>query len=70
MPFGLVSAPSTFQHTINKILRHVLYKHTRVYLDDVIVTSDSFEKHLVNLSETLDLLITVSKEVFICKGGN
>ena len=56
MAFGLVSAPSTFQLTINKILGPVLHKHTRVYLDDVIIRSNSFEEHLRNLDETLSLL--------------
>ena len=55
MPFGLVSASSIFQHIIHKILRPALHKDTEVYLDNVIVTKDSFEEYLVILSETLDL---------------
>jgi len=56
LPFGLATAPSTFQRTINMVLSAVLGRHTVAYLDDVVVHSSSFEEHLEHLTETLHLL--------------
>jgi len=56
MPFGLATAPSTFQRAINAILSPALGKHALAYLDDVVVYSRSFEDHLDHLDEVLDLL--------------
>ncbi|XP_037773928.1 uncharacterized protein LOC119570135 [Penaeus monodon] len=56
LPFGLVTAPPTFQRAINFILSPVLGKHTVAYLDDIVVHSATFEEHLVHLEETLQLL--------------
>lgn len=56
LPFGLATAPTTFQRTMNMILGSVLGKHTIAYLDDVVVYSQSFEDHMRNLCETLTLL--------------
>lgn len=56
MPFGLATAPSTFQRAINAVLSPVLGKHALAYLDDVVIYSSSFEEHLDHLDETLRLL--------------
>ena len=56
MPFGLRTAPSTFQRMVNLVLASVLGKHSLAYLDDIIIFSKTFEDHLVHLSETLSLL--------------
>ncbi|XP_042882480.1 uncharacterized protein LOC122259651 [Penaeus japonicus] len=56
LPFGLATAPSTFQRAINTVLAPVLGRHVLAYLDDVVVYSRSFEEHLEHLEETLDLL--------------
>ena len=56
MPFGLCTAPTTFQRTMNLVLSKVLGKHTLAYLDDVVVASTTFESHMQDLAETLHLL--------------
>ena len=56
LPFGLATAPTTFQRTMNLILTSVLGRHTLAYLDDVIVYSPNFDEHLSHLDETLSLL--------------
>ncbi len=56
MPFGLKTAPSTFQRAINFILSPVLGKHSLAYLDDVVIYSSTFSDHITHLSETLSLL--------------
>ena len=56
MPYGLRTAPQTFQKTINLVLSSVLGRHTAAYLDDVVIFSPNMEEHLVHLKETLNLL--------------
>ncbi|XP_037773064.1 uncharacterized protein LOC119568596 [Penaeus monodon] len=56
LPFGLSTAPTTFQRTMNVVLSSVLGRHTLAYLDDVIIYSHSFDQHLQHLDETLQLL--------------
>ena len=52
MPFGLHSAPATFQRMINHVLRDC-WSFARAYLDDIIVFSRSWEEHLVHLHQVL-----------------
>ena len=42
MPFGLKNAPSEFQHIMNDIFNNYT-KFTIVYIDDVLVYSNSIE---------------------------
>ena len=56
MAFGLCNAPATFQRLMNYILRDVLGKKALVYLDDVIIFSDTFEEHLADIRIVFDLI--------------
>lgn len=56
MPFGLTNAPSTFQRAMNNILKPILYGFALVYLDDIIVFSNSIENHLSHLECVFNLL--------------
>ncbi|KZS03345.1 Uncharacterized protein APZ42_033952 [Daphnia magna] len=56
MPFGLTNAPSTFQRAMNNILKTVLQKFTLVYLDDIIVFSNSITDHVTHLEAVFGLL--------------
>ena len=44
MPFGLKNAASMFQRLMNHITHHI--KGCVVYLDDVVIYSESWEEHL------------------------
>ena len=54
MPFGLASAPATFQRLMEKVLANEQYKTCLVYLDDVITYSTTFEQGLERLQTVLD----------------
>ena len=53
MPFGLCNAPATFQRLMQIILTGLEGKSCFVYLDDILVVSNTFEDHLSHLSEVL-----------------
>lgn len=56
LPFGLTSAPATFQRAIDMLLAGLKWKTVLVYLDDVILFSRKAEEHLGHLEEVLSLL--------------
>lgn len=64
MPFGLHNAPATWQRLIDKILGHDLEPFLFVYLDDIILVTQTFEEHVKILDEVFRRLreanITVS----------
>lgn len=66
MPFGLTNAPATWQRLIDQILGPALEPSVFVYLDDIVVVTSTFEKHIEVLSTVFDRLIkaglTVNKE--------
>ena len=49
MPFGLTNAPATFQHLMENCLGKVHLSWCIIYLDDIIVFSDSPSEHLHRL---------------------
>jgi len=67
LPFGLATAPSTFQRTMNVLLTSVLGRHTLCYLDDIVIYSSEFEQHLQDLEETLQLLKTAGLKLNMAK---
>ena len=46
MPYGLCNAPAMFQHLMQNCLSELNLSFTMVYLDDVIVYSETLEDHL------------------------
>lgn len=56
LPFGLCNAPATFQRVMNSILSNKVRKFALVYLDDIIVFSNSLEQHVEHLDEVFKLL--------------
>ena len=55
MPFGLHSAPTTFQRMINHMLRDC-WSFARAYIDDIVVFSSSWEEHLTHIHKVLSCL--------------
>ena len=45
MPFGLCNAPGTFQHFVNDQFREYLDEFLVIYLDDLLIYSDTLEEH-------------------------
>ena len=56
MPFGLSNAPGTFERLMETVLRGMQWERAVLYLDDIIVFSDSVEEHLKRLEEILQRL--------------
>jgi len=51
MPFGLCNAPATFQRLMQVVLAGLDWKSCFVYLDDILIASQTFEEHLKHLRE-------------------
>jgi len=53
LPFGLMNAPVAFMSRMSKILS---FNYTLVYIDDIIIFSESFEEHLIHLTKVMEVL--------------
>jgi Reverse transcriptase (RNA-dependent DNA polymerase) len=51
MPFGLSTAPATFQRMMNSILFDLLDHGVLVYLNDVLLYSKTVEEHVILLDK-------------------
>ena len=56
MPFGLTNAPATFQGYINRALSGIVDIFCVVYLDDILIFSNSPEEHWRHVREVLERL--------------
>src|ERR1700755_2647256 len=54
MPFGVKNGPATFQRGMRFALAHIPWNECMVYLDDVLIISETFEKHLEILERVLE----------------
>lgn len=70
MPFGLCNAPQTLCRLMHKVIPHSLHDRIFVYLDDLLITSATFQEHLSLLREvaarlaSANLTINVDKSKF------
>ena len=58
MPFGLTNSPATYQRIMQNILGELNMTICLIYLDDLIIFSDSFEQHI----ERLDIILNRLQE--------
>ncbi|KAH9272159.1 hypothetical protein BASA83_005497 [Batrachochytrium salamandrivorans] len=56
MPFGLANAPAQFQRMMNALFRDVVGKHVLVYLDDIVIYSDTMDEHVKQVQSVLGVL--------------
>lgn len=70
MPFGLKTAPATFQRAMDNVLRGLRGLqgiHCLVYLDDIIIYSTSLQEHIVKLRKIFDRLRQTNLKVTLDK---
>ena len=56
MPFGWRNGPPIFQRVMQEILAPYLWMFTLVYIDDIVVYSNSFEEHLEHVDAVLSTI--------------
>lgn len=56
MPFGLCTAPSSFQVTMNETFRSYLCKFVIVFFNNILIYSKTLEDHLPHLDQTFQVL--------------
>ena len=67
MPFGLTNSPAIFQHLMDCLLAGLTWEICLVYLDDIIIFSDTIEKHLERLSLVLQRIINAGMKLNLDK---
>ena len=55
-PMGLSTSPATFQRLMNNIFSELMGRGVLVYLDDIIIYTESFDQHLKLLEQVFHLL--------------
>ena len=56
MPFGLTNAPTTFCTLMNKIFHPYLDKFVVLYLDDIVIYSNTLKEHVKHLRKVFKIL--------------
>ena len=56
LPMGLCNSPAIFMGLMNSIFRQLLRKSVLVFLDDIVVYSDTLEEHECHLREVFQIL--------------
>jgi len=56
MSSNLKNAGATYQRLMDKIFRGLISRCVKVYVDDIVVKSDSFDQHVEDLKEVFKAL--------------
>lgn len=56
MPFGLHSAPATFQRLLDRVIGPELEPNAFAYLDDIVIVSSTFQEHINLLTDVFHRL--------------
>ena len=56
MPFGVTNAPATFQRLMNNIFKEELDAFVLVYLDDILIFSQTLQEHIIHIRRALEKL--------------
>jgi hypothetical protein len=56
MPFGLTNVPAICIHLVNNLLRKYLDNYYVVYLDDILIFTETLEEHIKIVQEILQIL--------------
>jgi len=56
LPFGLTNAPATFMTLMNDIFREYLDQFVIIYLDDILIYSQTKKEHLKQIRLVLEIL--------------
>ncbi|KAI5724686.1 hypothetical protein M8J77_005959 [Diaphorina citri] len=67
LSFGLSGAPGTFMRLMRKVLEGYLGNICTVFLDDILVYSNTYEEHLVHLELILERLATYGLTISVNK---
>lgn len=67
LAFGLKNGPSIFQRAIDDVLRDEIGKSCHVYIDDIIIFSDSEQKHIDDIDRILKKLYQANMRVSLEK---
>ncbi|XP_045071843.1 piggyBac transposable element-derived protein 3-like [Coregonus clupeaformis] len=65
MPFGLRNAPATFQRLMNRVVSGL--EGCAVYLDDVVIYSDSWEEHVCRVQALFERLVWARLTINLAK---
>ncbi|KAK1787473.1 hypothetical protein P4O66_002949 [Electrophorus voltai] len=57
MLFGLMNAPAVFQWYINEVLREALERYVFIYLDDILIYSQTVDEYVTHVRRVLQLLL-------------
>jgi len=56
MPFGLKNARATYQRLMDHVFHDMIGRNVEVYVDDIVVKSDSCKQHVADLKEVFQAL--------------
>jgi len=75
MPFGLKNVGATYQGLMDKVFKEMIGRNVEVYVDDIVVKSDSCDQHIKDLQEVFDALrkvnmrLNTEKCAFVVEGS-